>query len=130
MLQLVLYSRTDLHQLVTMKKHLPLIPHPCIRYPDARKSIFHQQLQNMAGITLVGLLLAYVAGTNLGGVADPHLVAQLFQQLHKPLAIAYRLHTNEGWRTKPAIELLCLSCRMHKLALLTLTAFRIENCYL
>jgi hypothetical protein len=28
----------DLHQLVTMDEHLPLITHPCIRYPDARKS--------------------------------------------------------------------------------------------
>jgi hypothetical protein len=113
-----------------MNEHLSLITHPCIRYPDARKSIFYHQLQNMVGITLVGLLLAHIAGTNLGGVAYPHLVAQPFQKLHKPLAIAHRLHANEGWRAKPTIELLCLSCSVHQLPLITLAALSIESCYL
>jgi hypothetical protein len=50
--------------------------------------------------------------------------------VHKPLAIAHRFHANEAWHAKLAIELLCLSCRMHQLPFLTLAALRIENGYL
>ena len=32
-----------LHQSVPMPKQLPQVPILCIRYPDPRKAIFHQQ---------------------------------------------------------------------------------------
>jgi hypothetical protein len=63
------------YQLVTMNEQLPLIPHDGVRHPDAGKTVFYQQLQSMAGIALIRLLLAHVAGTNPGGVADLHLMS-------------------------------------------------------
>ena len=71
-----------------MDEQLSLITHCRVRHPDAGESVLYQQLKNMAGIALVGLLLAHVAGTNLGGVADPHLLSSLLQEFHKPLAVA------------------------------------------
>ena len=94
MLQLVLYPRASLDQLVAVDEQLPLVAHLCIRHPDTRKSAFDQQRQDMSRIALVGLLLAHVAGADLRGFTDPYLMPQPLHQRHKPLAVAHRLHPN------------------------------------
>jgi hypothetical protein len=47
-----------LHQRVPMLQQLPQIPLRHAGYPDARKIIFPQQLQQMARVPHIGLLFA------------------------------------------------------------------------
>jgi hypothetical protein len=83
-LQFRLHPRPHLHPAMAMQQQLPLIPLPLARHPDPWKSLLQQQRQNMDRIALVGLLLAHVAGTNPGRIADPKLMAQLLHQPFKP----------------------------------------------
>jgi hypothetical protein len=50
---------------------LPQISILGTRYPDSRKTIFQQQLQQKSGILAVGLLLPYSLGLDLRSIADP-----------------------------------------------------------
>ena len=57
-LQLVLHPRAHLHQRVPMLQQLPQIPLLHAGHPDAGKIIFPQQLQQVARVPHIGLLLA------------------------------------------------------------------------
>jgi len=56
-LQLIHDPRAHLHQPMPMPQQLPQITILWTRYPDSRKTIFQQQLQQEFGILAVGLLL-------------------------------------------------------------------------
>jgi hypothetical protein len=64
-LQLILDPRPHLHQPMPVPEQLPEIPIFGTRYPDARKGIFQQQLQQKLSIVAVGLLLADSSPLNL-----------------------------------------------------------------
>src|SRR5580700_2545060 len=49
------------------------------RYPDARKAIFQQQLQQKFGIPAIGFLLAASLPLDLRRIPNPHLETQLGQ---------------------------------------------------
>src|SRR5580704_10197111 len=101
-----------------------------IRQPQAGKTVFHQQLENMAGVSLVGLLLANITGPNLGRIPNPQGVAKLFHQQLKPAGITGGFHTNQRRPLKLSIELFCLPAGMHQLLLLLLPGLFVQYCYL
>lgn len=65
-------------------KQLPQIPVLPARYPDLRKTIFQQQLQDQSRILAVRLLLAHTPSADPSRIADPQLKLQLGQQPFKP----------------------------------------------
>jgi hypothetical protein len=69
----------------------PVLP---TRYPDLRKSILQQQLQDQSRILAIRLLLAYALGADLGRVADPQLNLQLGQQSFKPARMPAGFHSH------------------------------------
>ncbi len=60
-------------------EQLPQIAILWAGYPDSRKAIFQQQLQQQLGILAVGLLLADTLGFNLRGIANSHLDTQFYE---------------------------------------------------
>jgi len=71
--------RTHLHQPMPVPKQLPQITILRTGYPDSRKAIFQQQLQQKFGIEAIGFLLADSQSLDLCRIADPHLETQLCQ---------------------------------------------------
>jgi hypothetical protein len=65
MLEFVLDPRAYLHQLMSMDEQLAMVTHLGAGDPDARKSSFHQQLQDMFCISSIRFLFSYIAGTDL-----------------------------------------------------------------
>src|ERR1700679_1466257 len=98
--------------------------------PQAGKTLFREQGQNMARVPLVGLLLANVTGPNLCCIPDPQLVPKLLQQQLKPQCIACGFHANQRRPFKFTIELLRLPVGMHQLLLLHLPGLRVQYCNL
>ena len=78
-LEFILDPRAYLHQLMSMDEQLAMVTHPGAGYPDARKTSFHQQLQNMFCISSIRFLLPDIAGTDLRCIPDPHFMAELLQ---------------------------------------------------
>jgi len=87
-------SRPHLHQPVPVPQELPQVSILRIRYPDPRKAVLHQQLQQVFGILAVGLLFPYSLRSNLGWISDPQLVVQLHQQPLEPTRVTSRFHAN------------------------------------
>src|SRR6202453_2872587 len=110
-----------------MGEQLTHIALPHIRHPQARKPLLHQQLQNVASVSLVGLLLANVAGPNLGCISDPQLVAQLLHHQLKPAGITRGFHTNQRRRFQFAVKLFRLPGGMYQLFILYLPCLCVEN---
>ena len=73
-------------------QQLPQIAILPVRYPDLRKTIFQQQLQNQLRILAIRLLLAYPLRADLGRISDSQLKLQLGEQSFKPASVPTRLH--------------------------------------
>src|ERR1700760_2686951 len=101
-----------------------------IRKPQPGKTVFHQQLENMAGVSLVGLLLANITGSNLGRIPNPQGVSKLFHQQLKPAGIAGGFHANQRRNRQLTIESFRLAAGMHQLLLLHLPGLCVQYCYL
>ena len=115
MLQFVFHPAADYHQLVPVQHQLPQIALLPVRCPQARKTSFHHQLQNVGCIPLVRLLLAHVTGPDRGRISDPDLVPQILYQLDEPLAVARRFHADQRRHPQLRIELFCLIGGMQQL---------------
>src|SRR5437773_11448781 len=76
-LHFVFHPAADQDQLVPMQHQLPQIPLLTVRCPQPPKAPFHQQLQNVGCVPLVGLLLAHVTGPDLRCIPDPDCVPQI-----------------------------------------------------
>src|SRR5216683_6044360 len=76
------------------------------RNPDPRTPSFQQQFQNQRRISAIVLLLPHITGPNLRRIADPHVVSCRGGHLYKPLAVARRLHPNQGMCGQPTVKLL------------------------
>jgi hypothetical protein len=77
---------------MSMPEQLPQIAILRIGYPDARKAIFQQELQNQLRILSICLLLSYLPGPDLGCVSDPQLKLRLLQQALEPASMPTRFH--------------------------------------
>jgi rRNA processing protein Gar1 len=130
MLQSVLDPRANLHQLVPVNQQLAKIALLSRRSPQPRKTVFDQQLQNVARVSPVGLLLAHIAGANLGRIANPHMVAKPLQQVHKPLAVATSFYSNQRRRFQSLIKPLGFAIAVHQLVFGYLAGLTIKYCYL
>jgi len=98
------------------------------RYPDARKGIFQQQLQQKSSIVGVGFLLAHTLGLDFRRIADPDLDTQLCQQPFEPARIARGLHSHahaDSSQSQFPIKLLCLLITVVQSPFATLSSFRI-----
>src|SRR5271165_1301049 len=84
----------------------------------------------MLRVALVGLLLAHITGPDPGCVAHPNLVAQPFQQIQKPLAVAARLHAHQRRSRQRTIEPFRLPVPVDQLALFDLTGVAVKNRHL
>ena len=81
----------------------------------------------MSSISPIRLLLPNIAGTNLGRISDPHLVAKSLQQLNKPLIVADRFDAHERRRRQSSIESLRFTRGVHQLVLRRRTTLSIEH---
>ena len=113
-----------------MQHQLPQIPLLTVRCPQPRKAPFHQQLQNVGCVPLVGLLLAHVTGPDLRCIPDPDCVPQILYQFHEPLAVARGLHADQRRPGQCLIELLRLTFGMHQLLLSGFSRFRVQPTHL
>jgi len=77
----------------------------------------------VCGIPTVRLLLAHVAGSDLGCISDPHFVSQPIQQVLEPLRVATRLKTNPYRRTQPTVETRGFAVAVFQLPLADLSRF-------
>src|SRR5208283_1480415 len=125
--QLVLDPRTHAHQPATVQQQLPQLLVLHRRLPDCRKSILHQQRQNVPGIPLVGLLLAWTAGPDRARVPQQKLVTQLLHQAPEPTKVPCSLganpHLPAGQRPVKLLRLL----RMVQAALTVLARLLVDK---
>src|SRR5712692_7802726 len=106
--KLVLDPRPYLYQPVPMPKELSQVSILRPRYPDPRKAVFHQQLQQVLGILALVLLLPYSLRSNLGWISDPQLVVQLHQQTLEPSRVTSRFQANSHM---PSLEIPIIAFR-------------------
>src|SRR5882762_9262793 len=81
----------------------------------------------MACIALVGLLLAHIAGADLGCVADPQLMTQPLHQLLEPQRVTHRLHSHQRRCFQLPVEPLRFPIPMHQLRFHHLPSCSVEN---
>jgi hypothetical protein len=112
---------------MTMHKQLPMVSHLCAGHPDTRKATFDQQLQYVARVSPVRLLLPYIAGTDLSCVADPYFMAKPLQQLNKPLIVADRFDAHKSRRSQSTVKPLCFTRGVHQLMLCGRATLSIEH---
>jgi hypothetical protein len=62
--------------------------------PDCRKSILHQQTQNVPGVALVGLLLAWTRSPYRTRIPQQKLVSKFLHQAPEPTEVPRRLGPN------------------------------------
>src|ERR1039458_8957194 len=91
--QLVLHPGAHPHQATAVHQQLPQLLVVHRRLPDCRKSILHQQRQNVPGIPLVGLLLAWTAGADRACIPYQKLVPQVLHQVPEPTEVPRGLGT-------------------------------------
>jgi len=72
-MQLVHHPRAHLHQPMPMPQQLSIVAVLRIRYPDPRKTVFHQKAQQQLRILPIRLLLARSLAANLRRIPDPKL---------------------------------------------------------
>src|SRR5262249_36151487 len=78
-------------------------------YPDARKTIFHHQFQDVLGILTIVFLFPYATSLDLRRVAHPQLELQLRQQALEPARVpsSFDPHTHvSSFRLPVAVEFL------------------------
>ena len=73
-------------------------------YPDARKTIAQQQIEQMSRVARVGLVLAYDRSANLYYIAHLQLVPVASQQALEPLRRARRVHTDQRSSRQRLVE--------------------------
>src|SRR2546430_9699906 len=71
---------------------LPQIPVLPAGYPNLRKPILPQQLENMLSILAVRLMLAHSLGSDLGRIPNPQLDVQFCQQSLEPACVSTGFH--------------------------------------
>ena len=109
-----------------MNQQLPLIPLLLQGHPDPRKIILYQQIQNVHRIPPIRPLLPHLLSSNPGGVADPHFLPHLGQQVHKPMAVAGRFQPHAHRPGQLPVKSFGFSIRVHQLPLLNLSDFCIH----
>src|SRR5271165_7009551 len=110
-----------------MHQQLPLVADLRGRGPQPREAILQQQLQNVQCIALVCLLLAHVAGPNLGRIPDPDCMAQLLQQVHEPLAVAAGFQPNPRRRRQLPVELFGFAVAIAQLVPVHFSGLAVDN---
>src|SRR5437879_6652276 len=88
---------------------LPQIPVLPAGYPNLRKPILPQQLENMLSILAVRLMLAHSLGSDLGRIPNPQLDVQFCQQSVDPACVSTGFHPQTNGFSlagKLAVELL------------------------
>ena len=99
-----------------MDQQLPLVPLFDRRRPDPGKVVLQQQIQNVRRIPPVGLLPAYLPGTDHGRVSDPYLMPHARCQIHKPVTVPRCFHAHQRRFRQLTIKSLGFSVSMHQLA--------------
>lgn len=74
--ELVAQHGTHAHELVTMPEQLPEIPLRGCGNSDPRKALGQQQIENVRGLALIGLLFTHHTGANLRGVPQSTVPAR------------------------------------------------------
>ena len=100
-MQLIHHPGAHLHQAVALPQPLPRVTVVPARYPDLRKTIFPQYVQDMGGVLASGLLLACSPALSLGGLADPQLEVQFAHQPFEPTGVPARFHPHAHMRGLP-----------------------------
>src|SRR5215469_6846128 len=114
---------------MTMPNQLSSIAVLGTRHPDARKGIFHHQLQQVLCVLTIVLLFPHLHRSNPRRIADPVFEVQLPEQSLKPPRLTGRFdpHTHDyAFLLQLAIELLRFRT-MRKTPLPVLSGFRIDK---
>src|SRR5256885_3058465 len=71
-------------------------------------------------------LLPHLLGADPGCISNPHFMAHLRQQVHKPMAVARRLQPHTYWPAELTVKPFRLSVTVRQLAFLHFSCFRID----
>src|SRR3984957_13417181 len=92
-MQLVLQGSSQADQFMAVPQQLSHVALLGGRNPDPRKLVSEQQVQNMASITRVTLLLPHHGRTDLRRISYPQLMPLLGEHPFEPLRISGCLHS-------------------------------------
>jgi hypothetical protein len=107
-----------------------LVAHRGIRQPHPRESIVPEEVQQMSGVTPIGLRLADHHRSDLCGITDNDLVTQPVQQRMKPEGISRALDPDRDGPRERRVELLDAAALVRQTPLLDLTSGGVEDSHL
>jgi hypothetical protein len=107
-----------------------LVAHRGIRQPHPGESVVPEEVQQVSGVTPIGLRLADHHRPGLRGIADNDLIAQPVQQRMKPEGIAGAPDPDRDGPRQRRIELLDAAALVRQPPLVDLASGRVEDSHL
>jgi hypothetical protein len=107
-----------------------LVAHRGIRQPHPGETVVPEEVQQMSGVTPIGLRLADHHRPDLRSIADNDLVAQPVQQRMKPEGISRALDPDRDGPWERPVELLDAAALVRQPPLLDLASGRVEDSHL
>jgi hypothetical protein len=126
----VLDHRPHAHEPHAMGEEGALVAHRGIRQPHGGESVVPEEVQQMSGVTPIGLRLADHHRPDLRGIADNNLVAQSVQQRMKPEGVSRALDTDRDGSRERRVELLDAAALVRQTSLLDLASGGVEDSHL
>jgi hypothetical protein len=103
--QAILHHGANADEAHAVREKRAQIPSGWIRHPDRGEAIVAQEVEDVEGVTPIGLRLAHDHGTNLRGIADEQRVPEALHERVKPDGVARALNTNRHRPRQRGIEL-------------------------
>jgi hypothetical protein len=107
-----------------------LVAHRGLRQPHPGESVVPEEVQQMSGVTPIGLRLADHHRPDLRSIADNDLVAQPVQQRMKPEGISRALDPDRDGPWERRVELLDAAALVRQTPLSDLAGGRVEDSHL
>src|ERR1700758_425321 len=111
-----------------MSDQLPYIPFGSRRHPDPRKTVLHQQVENVPGIPGIRLLFAHHRRADFRRIAKPKFMPIASEHLFEPLRGEGGFDPHAGGSRQGSIKPLGLTRAMLQAALDKLARCGIHHC--
>ena len=129
-MQAILDHGADADEAHAVREERAQIPRGWIRYPDRGEVIVAQQVEDVLGVTPIGLRLAHDHGANLRGIADEQRVPEALHERVKPDGVARALNPDRHRPRQRRIELFDPHPVVSQLALTHLSRAGIQHGHL
>jgi len=126
----ILDHRPHAYEPHAMGEERALVAHGGIREPHGGEAIVPEEVQQMSGVTPIGLRLADHHRPDLRRIADDDLVAQLVQQRMEPEGVSGALDTDGDGCRQRGVELLDAAALVQQTVLLDLARGGVEDRHL